>query len=125
MKVGFCTSPRFLDHRTGPHHPERPERLRAIFAAVREAGMVNSPQSPDDQSMRFGITIAHPPHLVEIEPRSATVEEVLLVHTQRHIDRVRIRSQSGGILDDGDTPVSHDSYNVALLAAGAGLTCVD
>lgn len=125
MKVGYCTSARFLDHQTGPHHPERPDRLRAIFAAVRDAGMITSPDPAGGQEVRFGITIPHPPHLVEIEPRAATVEEVLLIHTQRHIDRVRIRSKSGGLLDDGDTPVSHDSYDVALLAAGAGLTCVD
>jgi acetoin utilization deacetylase AcuC-like enzyme len=125
MKVGFCTSPRFLDHQTGPHHPERPDRLRAIFAAVRDAGMVSSPRPTGDEDIHFGMAIAHPPHLVEIQPRPATVDEVLLVHTQRHIDRVRIRSKSGGLLDNGDTPVSHDSYDVALLAAGAGLTCVD
>ncbi len=125
MKVGFCTSCRFLDHQTGPHHPERPDRLRAIFAAVRDAGMVTSPYPAGGEDVHFGISIPHPPHLIEIEPRAATVEEVLMVHAQRHIDRVRIRSQSGGMLDNGDTPVSHDSYSVALLAAGAGLTCVD
>ena len=34
--VGFCTSPRFVEHDTGPHHPERPDRIRAIFQAVRD-----------------------------------------------------------------------------------------
>ena len=43
MTAAFCTSPRFYDHHTGPHHPERPDRLRAVLCAVREAGLVRSP----------------------------------------------------------------------------------
>lgn len=125
MTVGFCTSTRFLDHLTGPHHPERPDRLRAIFAAVRDAGMVRSPNPLGDEDVRFGIHIEKPPHLVEIEPRAATLEEVMLAHPLRYIERVKTRSQSGGVLDQGDTVVSHGSYEVALLAVGAGLTCVD
>ena len=125
MKVGFCTSPRFLDHQTGLHHPERPDRLRAIFAAGRESGMIDLPPLAGNGDIHFGTTMPHPPHLLEIMPRPATISEVLLVHTRRHIDRVRIRSKTGGLLDNGDTPVSHDSYEVAMLAAGAGLACVD
>ena len=30
--MGFSSSPHFVDHLTGPHHPERPDRIRAIDA---------------------------------------------------------------------------------------------
>ena len=41
--IGFCSSPRFVDHTTGPHHPERPDRIRAVWRAVREAGLLDLP----------------------------------------------------------------------------------
>ena len=53
--VGFCTSPRFVEHDTGPHHPERPDRIRAIFQAVREAGMASSPNPLEPVLPSFGI----------------------------------------------------------------------
>lgn len=125
MRVGFCTSPRFLDHDTGPHHPERPDRLRAIFAAVREAGMIDSPNPLCDEYLQFDLKDRKYPRLVELEPRNARLQDLLRVHPRRHIDRVRIASESGGMLDSGDTTVCAASYKVALLAAGACLTCVD
>lgn len=123
--IGFCTSTRFFDHLTGPHHPERPDRVRAIFAAVREAGMINSPNPLSSEDLHFDLHLKDPPRLVEIRPRPAEVADILRVHPQRHVDRVRIRCQTGGQLDNGDTVVGHESYEIAMLAAGACLTCVD
>jgi hypothetical protein len=33
-KVLLSTDPRFLDHLTGAHHPERPARLEAVLAGI-------------------------------------------------------------------------------------------
>ncbi len=123
--LGFCTSARFFDHQTGPHHPERPDRIRAIFAAVREAGLIESPNPLPDQNLRFDLHGTTSPKLIELRPRCAGVPDLLLVHPQRHIDRVRQRSDTGGLLDNGDTVVGKESYDIALLAVGACLTCVD
>ena len=46
------------------------------------------------------------------------------VHTPAHIRFVRETCLRGGILDGGDTPVSEDSYEVALLAAGGVIAAV-
>ena len=34
MQTGLVYDERFCDHATGPSHPERPERLRAIAEAL-------------------------------------------------------------------------------------------
>ncbi len=125
--VGFCTSPLYMRHDPGLHHPERPNRLQAIMAAVREAGLVLSPNPLPFEELNFGFAArarACEP-LVELTPRPATVEEVCLVHPLRHVQRVQQRSQSGGLMDEGDTPVGPGSYDAAMLAVGGVLTCCD
>ena len=123
--VGFCTSPLYIRHDPGLHHPERPIRLQAVLAAVREAGLVLSPNPLPYEGLDFGfVTRAREP-LVELTPREATVEEVCLVHTLRHVQRVQQRSRTGGLMDEGDTPVGTGSYEAAMLAVGGVLTCCD
>lgn len=125
--VGFCTSPLYMRHDPGLHHPERPNRLQAIMAAVREAGLVLSPNPVPFEGLAFGYAArdrAREP-LVELTPHAATVEEVCLVHPLRHVQRVHQRSQSGGLMDEGDTPVGPGSYDAAMLAVGGVLTCCD
>lgn len=39
MNTGFIYDPRFLEHDTGPGHPERPDRLRAITQRLRADGL--------------------------------------------------------------------------------------
>ena len=41
--LGYCGSARFIEHETSRTHPERPDRIRAIETAVRQAGLVGSP----------------------------------------------------------------------------------
>ncbi|MDY7016257.1 MAG: histone deacetylase, partial [Cyanobacteriota bacterium] len=100
---------RFLEHLTGRLHPERPERLKAIVAAVQTASWADLIQwqfpTPLDQR--------------DVLP---WVEQV---HTRDYIDLVRQTANSGGGLLDMDTPVSAKSYEIALLAVSAWLDGVD
>ena len=117
--IGFSTSPRFVEHDTGPHHPERPDRIRAIFAAVREAGMIGAPNPFNDLSMRFGIAPSGF-SIRELEPSLADPKWLTLVHTPQHMDRIRhVCEIGGGVLDLGDTPVGPSSYEIALLSLGS------
>ena len=52
--VGFCSDPRFVGHDMGPHHPERPDRIRAVHRAVRLAGMIDSPDPFPDFALDLG-----------------------------------------------------------------------
>lgn len=100
------TDERFLEHDTGPGHPERPARLRAV-----EAGMASS-------------DAAHEPR-ARLELRSATRAEVERVHTAEHLDDLERCCRAGGGRIDADTVASRGSWDAALLAAGAGLAAVD
>ena len=101
-------SDEFLEHKTGRTHPEKPERLSAIAAAL------------------CSTSFAH-----QLEWRSPTPVETTIiaaverVHSPKHIQTVQELAQTGGGYLDLDTPVSPRSYDVALLAVSAWLDGVD
>lgn len=95
----------FLDHDTGPHHPERPDRLRAVLRAL---------EGPE-----FGA-------LVRVEATPATREQIERVHPATHVDDVFEAIPTEGLANiDGDTVVSTGSRQAALHAAGALCAAVD
>lgn len=125
--TGFCSSARFIEHRTGNAHPERPDRIRAIATAVRRAGMIDSPNPFPDFQIDLGIFPADGRAVVELpEPTPADERWLRAVHSQEYIDRIRMTCASGGgVLDAGDTPVGPQSFDVAKLAVGALIGCCD
>ena len=103
MPLTIISSERFVDHVTPAGHPERPERaevLQAVASAFKEQGGE------------------------VIEPRSATDEDLLRVHTQEHVDAITATRGKATMIDE-DTFTSPDSDDIARLAAGAVLTGVD
>jgi acetoin utilization deacetylase AcuC-like enzyme len=105
-RVGFITDPRYLEHLTGPTHPERPERLEAITGLLAASGLAGD--------------------LVALEPAPAPVEWIEKVHDPGYVRRVRETCEQGSlILDSMDTGISERSFEIALLAAGAGLAAAD
>src|SRR5205823_1671091 len=117
--VGFLSDPRYTQHLTGPHHPERPDRIRAIARAVREAGLLASPDPFPDFQIDLGLKPLAGRSLVELDPPQPVDEKWLLaVHGSHYVERVRNVSHIGGVLDLGDTPVAEGSFETALLAVG-------
>jgi acetoin utilization deacetylase AcuC-like enzyme len=105
-KTGFVYHDHFLDHDTGPGHPERPDRLSSIVRRLKESGLW--------EQFR---------HLTIDEAREASV---LAVHTEKHFTFVRDACRDGiRVLDEGDTLACRESFNVAMLAAGATVSAVD
>jgi acetoin utilization deacetylase AcuC-like enzyme len=100
-----ATDPRFEAHVPGRGHPERPARLRAVLDGLATPGA------------RDG--------LVNLEPRTATREELERVHVPDYLDRLERFCAAGGGALDQDTAVCADSWDTALLAAGAGLAAID
>jgi acetoin utilization deacetylase AcuC-like enzyme len=125
VPVGFCSSPRFVEHDTGRSHPERPDRIRAIHKAVRDAGLIASPSPFPDFTMDLGVRPLGLPPLVELDPIPATDDQLLAVHTPGHLARVRHVTAHGGVLDQGDTPTERRSFATAVLSAGAAITAAD
>lgn len=102
-KTGIIYHPGYLKHETG-FHPERKERLLSIISYLEETGMMAQ--------------------LKLIEPGYADLNEILYIHAQEYIEKVKRYSELEIPLDL-DTILCKDSYNVALLAAGGAITAVD
>lgn len=102
-------SDEFLEHKTGRLHPEKPERLSAIAAALSSTSFAE----------RLEWRSPTPVETTRIIP---ALERV---HSPQHIQTVRELAQTGGGYLDLDTPVSPRSYDVALLAVSAWLDGVD
>jgi len=89
-----------LEHDPGqglPGHPERPERLRAIEAALAERDWLGWERR---------------------EAPAAREEELLLVHPREHVEAIRELCRSGGGAIDVDTFAGAASYEAALRSAG-------
>lgn len=99
----------FLKHQTGSLHPEKPERLTAIVQALKAATWKDSLdwQVPTPINTRDVLSF------------------VKQIHSQEYIEAVRQIALNGGGNLDGDTPLSPESYDVALLAVSAWLDGVD
>jgi acetoin utilization deacetylase AcuC-like enzyme len=93
---------------------------------VREAQLVDSPNPFPEFRLDFGAFPTVGEKLVELEPRVADQKWLEAVHPPRYIQRIRhVCSIGGGVLDQGDTPVGPESFDIALLAVGAALESCD
>ena len=100
----LLTDPRFVLHKTGSH-PERPLRLERIWAQLERSGLAKECRA------------------VPFTP--LTPEQLATVHEPKVIEKARAVAEAGGGLLDADTILSAESYDIARLAAGAGVAAVD
>lgn len=98
--------PSFLEHDTGDFHPERPDRIRAVTAALADEEFSG---------------------LARLVAPAATIEQLTRVHPQNYVDAILgIRPPEGELVHvDGDTVMSAGSANAARHAAGAVIAAVD
>ena len=105
-KVGFLYHPDYLNHDTGDGHPERPDRLRYLMRHLLQSHVWHD--------------------LHHLHPVRADEKWIAVVHPESYIEKIQQRCSAGEtVLDTGDTHVCKESYNVALLAAGAVIQAVD
>jgi acetoin utilization deacetylase AcuC-like enzyme len=98
--LGLVLDPRFEEHDTGPGHPERPERLACVRAALEGAGL---------------------PARCVLQPLEPIGDGALRrVHDEEHVRRVDEACASGAtLLDSMDTTICAASAEIARLAAGS------
>lgn len=101
----------FLLHRTGPGHPERPDRLKTAVARIRN----------DD-------TLTHALAWPSFTP--APLRAIEAVHTPAYVQLAKrecaaVEPGQLAQLSTGDTILSSDTWEAALLAAGAAMAAVD
>jgi len=109
MSTLLITHPSFVEHETGPGHPERPDRMRAIDKVLGHElfDKLKREEAPLRDDVEDHITLAHP---------QAYVEWVKSARPEPGEEPARL---------DPDTVLSPTSWEPALRAVGAGLLAVD
>lgn len=103
MSVALFTHPDMLDHRPGPGHPERPERLQAVLEALDDAGLSRNGRAATE----------------------AAIADLERLHPVDHVARLLTASPASGLNAlDADTVLSPGSIRAARLAAGAAVDAV-
>ena len=105
MTTALIYDPSFLDHNTG-HHPENAQRLKVILSALQADAPLWT-------------------RLRHLTPQAASDEDIVRCHGNQLIDQLRTICERGVPFVDLDTVVCRASYEVARLAAGAGIAAVD
>ncbi len=96
----YFSHPACLAHDPGvglPGHPERPERLLAVEAALEERDWLGWERR---------------------EAPAATEKELMLVHPREHVEAIRSLCEAGGGAIDVDTYAGATSWQAALRSAG-------
>ncbi|NIR51428.1 histone deacetylase [candidate division KSB1 bacterium] len=98
-KTGFIYDDSFLYHKTGPGHPERPERLQRLMDYLNGSEVFAS--------------------LTRLQPKEAELDWIEEIHLRSYIETIQGACKSGLQFLDADTVVSEDSYRATLLAVGS------
>jgi acetoin utilization deacetylase AcuC-like enzyme len=109
MTTLLLTHPCFLEHDTGPGHPERPDRMRAVDKVL-------------------GHELFKDLKREEAPLRDDAEEAIALAHPRSYIDWIKGERPAEGEPPahlDPDTLLSSKSWEPALRAVGAGLAAVD
>jgi len=106
MKTGLVYDDICLDHDTGPHHPEQPQRLTAILETLESTGLLDS--------------------LLRLEPVPAEKDIVEACHDVGYIETFK-HSVEGSFpfLHTPECPLSPGTFDAALCAVGGVLKGVD
>ncbi len=99
QSVAVVEDPRYREHRGPPGHPERPERLVAVGAAIARQRAALAP----------------------IAVRPAHDAELLRIHAPEHLLRIARAGARAPARLDPDTFVCPESERVARLAAGGAI----
>jgi acetoin utilization deacetylase AcuC-like enzyme len=102
-ETGVVIDPRYLEHDTGPGHPERPQRIAALLPLLDAADA----------------------RVERVAARPASGDELALVHDGAYVSEVAATQGKPGFAFDADTPTCVRSYEVARLAAGGLLALID
>jgi len=95
----------FLTHKPPFSHPENPSRLETILNKLKEESFLD--------------------HVDLVRPNPATEENILLVHSQKHLEFVRTSISENRLMLDEDTYAIKESWNTALSAVGGLIDAVD
>ncbi len=106
LGTGFVYDERYLRHRPGEYHPERPARLEAIVQRLEGTGLMQE--------------------LVRVHPYEAPLPWIERLHDPEYVRRFRQACEKGfSIFMVPDCGICRESYDIALLAAGGVMAAVE
>jgi acetoin utilization deacetylase AcuC-like enzyme len=106
MTTALCYHPAFLKHNTGWKHPEQRQRLVAIIDRLKASGLLD--------------------RLLRIEPASAPLSALAAIHDPAYIEEFKVCCAREKVFEvTADTVACRDTFEAALLAAGAVLSAID
>lgn len=114
-RAAFVYTDELASHVLREDHPLRPHRLRLAFELLDAYGVFQEPDA------------------LLVQPRPATVDELLPVHSAEYIEAVRLLSRGDGHVNadrynfnpHGDNPPYPGMFEAALLSTGASLAAAD
>ena len=105
MPTLYVSHPAFLDHLTGPGHPERPDRIRAVGKALENERFSNLARERAPEGRR---------------------DVVELVHPAAYVDEIATAAPADGLVRlDPDTVMSPGSWKSVMHAVGGACYAVD
>lgn len=120
MATGYVYHELYEWHDTGTHAsllPADPRRGLQPFRHYENA-------DPKRRTHSLVVTSGLINRLTRLTPRRATDEEILLVHTPGHLQRLTKANDTGGDGGDGGTPFGRGSVDIARLALGGVIDAV-
>ena len=105
-RTALIADERVRAHFGGPEHPEQPARYTAVLDRLESSNLLD--------------------RLEHLPSRTATDDELALVHTRPYIELVRREVAEGRkLLSTGDTNINGESDESARIACGGVLAAVD
>mgnify|MGYP006424142661 CR=1 FL=1 len=105
MSTGLIYRDAFLEHDTGPTHPERPDRLRAVMDALVKSHLLAD--------------------LVRLDFDAVGDTALATQHAEDYVKRVRSAAERGeAFVDSPECPLSPGTMRVAELAVGGVFAAV-
>jgi acetoin utilization deacetylase AcuC-like enzyme len=106
FRTGYVYDERYLRHRAGDFHPERPARLEAIQQRLQETGLMKE--------------------LLLIRPYEAPLPWVERLHDPEYIKRFKSACEKGmTMFMVPDCGICPESYEIALLAVGGVFAAIE
>jgi acetoin utilization deacetylase AcuC-like enzyme len=98
-RTGFVYDERYLLHKTGPYHPEVPERLTAVLQGIEQGGLLEK--------------------LIRIPAGPVDLKWLHTVHTPEYVKRFEAACRTGKqTFDSPDNQMCAQTYEAALVAVG-------
>lgn len=106
LGTGLVYDERYLLHRPGEYHPERPARLEAIVQRLQNTGLMEE--------------------VVRIHPYEAPLPWIERLHDPEYVKRFQAACKKGlSIFMVPDCRICPESYDIALLSAGGVMAGVE